>query len=108
MNPSFHRYDVIVIGGALKADSQAVWQRIVDEAGGPGSRISVFPTAAYEPARVAAQIVASLNRCGAQADVLERLGRVGEAREAYLRAAELTDNAVQRELLTERARRLAS
>lgn len=45
---------------------------------------------------------------GAQADVLERLGRVGEAREAYLRAAELTDNAVQRELLTERARRLAS
>lgn len=45
---------------------------------------------------------------GAQADVLERLGRVSEAREAYLRAAELTDNAVQRELLTERARRLAS
>ena len=45
---------------------------------------------------------------GAQADVLERLGRVGEAREAYLRAAELTDNAVQRALLTERARRLAS
>ncbi|WP_457445043.1 RNA polymerase sigma factor [Roseateles sp. P5_E4] len=45
---------------------------------------------------------------GAQADVLERLGRIGEAREAYLRAAELTDNEVQRELLTERARRLAN
>jgi RNA polymerase sigma factor (sigma-70 family) len=45
---------------------------------------------------------------GAQADVLERLGRIGEARDAYLRAAELTDNAVQRELLHERARRLAS
>lgn len=45
---------------------------------------------------------------GAQADVLERLGRIGEAREAYLRAAELTDNEVQRELLHERARRLAS
>lgn len=61
---------VIVIGGALQADSQAVWQRIVDEAGGPGSRIAVFPTAAYEPTRIAAQIVASLNRCGAQAEVV--------------------------------------
>jgi RNA polymerase sigma factor (sigma-70 family) len=45
---------------------------------------------------------------GAQADVLERLGRVGEARDTYLRAAELTDNEVQRALLLERAKRLAS
>lgn len=45
---------------------------------------------------------------GAQADVLERLGRAGEAREAYLRAAELTDNEVQRGMLRERAKRLAS
>lgn len=45
---------------------------------------------------------------GAQADVLERLGRIGEARDAYLRAAELTDNEVQQALLHERARRLAS
>ncbi|NCT84270.1 MAG: sigma-70 family RNA polymerase sigma factor [Comamonadaceae bacterium] len=44
---------------------------------------------------------------GAQADVLERLGRVGEAREAYLRAAELSGNAAQRGLLLERAARLA-
>lgn len=59
---------VIVIGGALKSDSDAVWQRIVDEAGGPGAPIAVFPTAAYEPERIAAQIVASLNRCGARAE----------------------------------------
>ncbi len=45
---------------------------------------------------------------GAQADVLERLGRVGEARDAYLRAADLTDNDVQRTLLMARAKRLAS
>ena len=45
---------------------------------------------------------------GAQADVLERLGRASEAREAYLRAAELTDNEVQRALLHERAARLAN
>ena len=61
---------VVVIGGALKADSEAVWQRIVDEAGGPGARIAVFPTAAYEPERIAAQISASLERCGAHAEVV--------------------------------------
>ena len=44
---------------------------------------------------------------GAQADVLERLGRTAEARAAYLRAAGLTDNDVQRRLLDERAARLA-
>jgi RNA polymerase sigma factor (sigma-70 family) len=45
---------------------------------------------------------------GAQADVLERLGRSTEARQAYLRAAELTENEAQRGLLQERAARLAS
>ena len=61
---------VIVIGGALRAGSEAVWQRIVDEAGGSGAPIAVFPTAAYEPERVAAQIVAALNRCGARAETI--------------------------------------
>ncbi|RZL40229.1 MAG: cyanophycinase [Rubrivivax sp.] len=61
---------VVVIGGALKADSDAVWQRIVDEAGGTGARIAVFPTAAYEPERIAGQIVAALARCGAVAEVI--------------------------------------
>ena len=45
---------------------------------------------------------------GAQADVLERLGRPAEARAAYLHAAELTDNEAQRGLLQERAARLAN
>jgi cyanophycinase len=61
---------VVVIGGALKADSDAVWQRIVDEAGGAGAPIAVFPTAAYEPGRIAAQITAALNRCGARAEII--------------------------------------
>lgn len=45
---------------------------------------------------------------GAQADVLERLALPTQARAAYLRAAELTDNEVQRALLLERAARLAN
>lgn len=44
---------------------------------------------------------------GAQADVLERLGRLPEARAAYLRAAELSDNAVQQQLLRARAHRIS-
>ena len=45
---------------------------------------------------------------GAQADVVERLGRLTEVRQAYSRAAELTENEAQRGLLQERAARLAS
>ncbi len=63
-----HPGTVIVIGGALKADSDVVWQRIVDEAGGPGARVAVFATAAAEPERSAAQIVHALERCGARAE----------------------------------------
>lgn len=70
MHSSSQAGTVIVIGGALKAGSEAVWQRIVDEAGGAGAPIVVFPTAAYEPERIAAQIVAALNRCGARAEAI--------------------------------------
>jgi len=58
----------IVIGGALKLDNDAVWQRIVDEAGGRGARFVVFATAAANPERSAAQIVEALNRHGALAE----------------------------------------
>ncbi|MFG6439784.1 cyanophycinase [Roseateles sp. LKC17W] len=60
----------IVIGGATKSDNDAVWQRVVDEAGGPGARIAVFATAAANPERAAGLIVASLNRRGAQAEAI--------------------------------------
>lgn len=62
-----HAGTAIVIGGALKTDNDAVWQRIVDEAGGAGARFAVFATAAANPERSAAQIVAALNRHGATA-----------------------------------------
>ncbi|NCT82730.1 MAG: cyanophycinase [Comamonadaceae bacterium] len=60
----------IVIGGALKSDNDAVWQRIVDEAGGAGARIAVFATAAANPERSADLIVAALNRRGALAEAI--------------------------------------
>lgn len=60
----------VVIGGALKFDNDSVWQRVVDEAGGPQARFVVFGTAAANPARSAAQIVEALNRRGAKAEAL--------------------------------------
>ncbi len=60
----------IVIGGALKTDNEAVWQRIVDEAGGAGARIAVFATAAANPERSAGLIVAALNQRGALAEAI--------------------------------------
>ncbi|MCE4555615.1 RNA polymerase sigma factor [Roseateles cellulosilyticus] len=75
----------------------------VSFADGPAAALPLLEALAGEP-----QLKRYPYLAGAQADVLERLGRVGEAREAYLRAAELTENDVQRMLLLERARRLAS
>lgn len=75
----------------------------VSHARGPAAAWPLLEALAAEP-----QLQRYPWLAGAKADVLERLGRIGEARNAYQRAAELTDNEVQRELLHERARRLAS
>ncbi|XHS77718.1 DUF3224 domain-containing protein [Burkholderiaceae bacterium UC74_6] len=60
----------IVIGGALRYDNQAVWQRVVDAAGGPGARIAVFGTASGNPEASARRIVETLNRYGAKAEAV--------------------------------------
>lgn len=60
----------IAIGGALRFDNDAVWKRIVDAAGGKGARFAVLATASSQPARVAAQIVAALERQGALAEAI--------------------------------------
>ncbi len=65
-----HAGTAIVIGGALKSDNDVVWERIVEEAGGPGARIAVFATAAANPERSAGLIVATLNRHGANAEAI--------------------------------------
>ena len=75
----------------------------VSFADGPAAALPLLDALAAEP-----QLQRYPYLAGARADVLERLGRVGEARDAYLRAAELQDNEVQRALLLARATRLAN
>lgn len=59
----------VVIGGNLRFDNDAVWQRIVEEAGGPGkARVAVLATASAAPEQSANAIVQVLQRHGAQAE----------------------------------------
>ncbi|WP_374661224.1 cyanophycinase [Inhella sp.] len=60
----------IAIGGALKNDNTEVWQRIVQEAGGAGSRFVVFATASGNPQRNGERIVGVLNAAGARAEMV--------------------------------------
>jgi cyanophycinase len=58
----------VVIGGALTADNDAVWSRLVQLAGGEGARFVVFATASNNPERSAARIIANLRSHGAAAE----------------------------------------
>jgi cyanophycinase len=65
-----HRGTAIAIGGALSADNDAVWSRIVQAAGGPGARIAVFATASASPERVGGQTAQVLERHGARVELI--------------------------------------
>jgi len=60
----------VPIGGGLKAEHEAVWRKLVELSGGPGSRWVVLGTASGEPIASAEQAAANLKRRGAVAEVL--------------------------------------
>lgn len=57
---------LVIIGGALRDDNAAVWERVVSLAGGKGARIAVFPSAAGNPAKSGDAISARLRHYGAE------------------------------------------
>ena len=57
--------NLVIIGGALRADNAPVWERIVALAGGKGARIAVFPTAAGNPEKSGNNMLAVFRRYGA-------------------------------------------
>jgi cyanophycinase len=69
-DPAAIRGYAVPIGGALKADNEEVWQRIVQLAGGKGARFVVFGTASEDPEASAKQVVDLLQRRGAVAEAL--------------------------------------
>jgi cyanophycinase len=61
---------LVIAGGAVRGDNAAIWQRVVQLAGGPGARIAVLPSASSNPARAGAYLVAGLKQYGADAFVV--------------------------------------
>jgi cyanophycinase len=60
----------VPIGGALKADNDEIWGRLVALAGGKGARFVVFGTASDDPEGSAKHAVELLQRRGAVAEAL--------------------------------------
>lgn len=58
---------LVIIGGALRDDNDAVWARIVQLAGGKNARIAVFASASASPERAGNYLIERLNRHGADA-----------------------------------------
>ena len=58
---------LVIIGGALRPDNAAVWERVVQLAGGPGARIAVFASASENPEKAGSALVERLGKYGAQA-----------------------------------------
>ncbi|HEX9171322.1 MAG TPA: cyanophycinase [Telluria sp.] len=65
--PVVPKGSLVIIGGALRPDNAAVWERIVALSGGKGARIAVFASAAANPQRAGQSNVARLNKYGANA-----------------------------------------
>ncbi len=58
---------LVIIGGALRTDNSAVWERIVRLAGGESARIAVFASASASPEATAKYNIELLNQYGADA-----------------------------------------
>lgn len=58
---------LVIIGGNLRPDNAAVWERIVQLAGGKRARIAVFASASATPERTGKSIVDRFKRYGADA-----------------------------------------
>lgn len=58
---------LLIIGGALRTDNEAVWSRMVEQAGGKGAKIAVIPAASANPEASGNATVQTLKRYGAQA-----------------------------------------
>lgn len=61
------RGSLVIIGGNARDDNHAIWDRVVQLAGGKGARIAVFASAASNPERIGQNNVDTLKGFGANA-----------------------------------------
>ena len=74
ISPSSTRGIAIILGGAVRYDNDAIWQRTVELAGGKGAKFAVLAMASEDPVKSAAAIVNVLNKHGAVAEYIPILG----------------------------------
>jgi cyanophycinase len=65
--PPAPKGSLIIIGGNLRPANGAVWERIVQQAGGKGARIAVFASASGYPERSGKALVELFSKYGAKA-----------------------------------------
>ena len=65
--PAAAKGSLVIIGGSERFDHGEYWDNIVELAGGPGSRIAVFPTASGDPVKNGGLVISALNKAGADA-----------------------------------------
>lgn len=65
--PKEPKGSLVIIGGALRADNAAVWERMVQLAGGKDARIAVFASASASPEKAGKFLVERFNHYGARA-----------------------------------------
>lgn len=63
---------LVIIGGALRLDNSDVWTRVVEAAGGRGSRIAVLPLASSNPDRAGTSVSNALKTYGVEPFVVPR------------------------------------
>lgn len=61
---------LVILGGAVKDGNDALWQAVVQAAGGAGALVLVLPTASSDPQGAARAAMVQLQRRGARVDVL--------------------------------------
>jgi cyanophycinase len=64
------RGTLVILGGAVKDGHDALWQAVVQSAGGAGALVLVLPTASADPERTARHTAVQLERRGARVEVL--------------------------------------
>ncbi len=65
--PAVAHGSLVILGGSERFDHREYWEQIVELAGGPGSRIAVFPTASGDPVKKGGWVISALNKAGADA-----------------------------------------
>ena len=65
--PEQKQGSLVIIGGSERFNQREYWDEIVELAGGPGSRIAVFPTASGDPVKKGGWVISALNKSGADA-----------------------------------------